>query len=229
MRFDMPKNTKHQEVNQSAGTEAKVPCTSCKVETTHKVRASVDIRGEDWFDGNSIEYWVSHQIIECGGCETVTFRTINTHSEDYDLGPEGMKLNETVALFPSRNEGRSLAKDSHLLPAKVHRIYAETINAMNNGQPVLTGIGIRALVETICKDRSAAGSNLMTQIDSLVTLGVLTPAGAAILHKLRTLGNVAAHEAKPHAAQQLGLAMDVCEHLLQGVYILPHHAKKTFG
>jgi hypothetical protein len=61
-----------------------------------------------------------------------------------------------------------------------------------------------------------------------VGLGVLTQDGADILHKLRTLGNDAAHEVKPHSLQELGLAFDVVDHLLLGVYILPDHAKKTF-
>ena len=99
---------------------------------------------------------------------------------------------------------------------------------MGNDQPVLAGVGVRALVETICDDKQAAGSSLANRIDSLVTLGVLTQDGATILHKIRTLGNSAAHEVKPHSTESLGVAMDVCEHLLEGVYVLPHHAKKAF-
>jgi hypothetical protein len=110
----------------------------------------------------------------------------------------------------------------------VGRIYEETIKAMNNDQAVLTGIGIRALIETVCRDKAAAGANLLKKIDSLVKLGVLSPEGAAILHKVRTLGNQAAHEVKPHKPEQLALAMDVVENTLQSVYILPHHAKNTF-
>jgi hypothetical protein len=79
-------------------------------------------------------------------------------------------------------------KDNHLLPASVQRIYDESIKAINKDQPVLTGIGIRVLVEVV-----ATGSNLSGRINSLVSLGVLTPDGAAILHTIRTLGNDAAH------------------------------------
>jgi hypothetical protein len=56
----------------------------------------------------------------------------------------------------------------------------------------------------------------------------LTKDGADILHKLRTLGNDAAHEVKPHSLQELGLAFDVVDYLLLGVFILPVNAKKTF-
>ncbi|ENB4343872.1 DUF4145 domain-containing protein [Vibrio parahaemolyticus] len=100
---------------------------------------------------------------------------------------------------------------------------------MNNESAVLAGIGLRALVETICKDNNAQGRSLYKQIDALVEQSVLTPSGAKILHKIRTLGNDAAHEVKPHNSKQLGLAMDVVEHVLREVYIIPKQVQAEFG
>ncbi len=99
---------------------------------------------------------------------------------------------------------------------------------MNNEQSVLAGVGIRTLIEAVCKNKKTLGTDLFRQIDGLVSQGLLTAEGAKILHKIRSLGNAAAHEIKPHTPEQLGLALDVVEHLLQGVYVLPHHAKKKF-
>lgn len=64
--------------------------------------------------------------------------------------------------------------------------------------------------------------------DSLVAQHVLTPASAAILHKIRTLGNDATHEVKPHSENQLALAMNIVEHLLQDVYSLGNKAESEF-
>jgi hypothetical protein len=227
----MPKNVHEQELNKSAGNIVDVPCSECKRPTKHKVLASVDISGEDWYQGNSVQYNVHHQIVQCQGCETVTFRIASTNSEDFEpIDHEGnYGYVESLVLYPSRNEGRVSIKDSHILPQNVQRIYDETIKAMNNDQPVLAGIGIRALVETICKDKLAEGKNLEQKIDALIKMGVLTPEGATILHQIRTLGNDAAHEVKPHKFEQLSLALDVCEHLLQGVYLLTYYAQRTFN
>lgn len=224
----MPSNTLSREVNKSAGTVIDVQCGSCKRLTKHRVLASVDENGENWFGSNSFQYWSEYQVIMCQGCEIIGFRSTNTNSEDWDFDEhDAVVLNETINLYPSR-EGRNLLKDTYLLPTNVQRIYEETIKAMNNSQPVLAGIGIRAIVETVCKDKASPGSNLFQQIDGLVDQGVLSPNGASILHKIRTLGNDAVHEVKPHSEQQLGVALDVCEHLLQDVYVLPHHAAKAF-
>ena len=85
---------------------------------------------------------------------------------------------------------------------------------------------MRAIVETVCKDRNAKGRSLELQIDDLVTQGVMTKDGAGILHSLRLMGNAAAHEVKPHRAEDLRVAMDVVEHVLVGVYLIPKRAAK---
>lgn len=123
---------------------------------------------------------------------------------------------------------RSLGDDTFYLPANVRRIYDETLIALPSEAPVLAGIGLTALIETICKEKNATGPNLLAKIDSLVSSGILTPASAAILHKIRTLGNAAAHEVKPHSDRQLGLAMDILQHLLKDVYILRKQVESEF-
>jgi hypothetical protein len=154
---------------------------------------------------------------------------ISTNSEDYDHDEEGdLEYRETELLYPSRTEGRDVIDGSELLPHDLQRIYAEVVSALNNRQPVLAGVGIRAIIETVANNKGAVDRQLSGRIDALVTLGVLTKDGAAILHKLRVLGNAAAHEVKAHSATELNLAMDVVEHLLQAVYILPSHAGRTF-
>ena len=89
-------------------------------------------------------------------------------------------------------------------------------------------MGIRALLESICEEKQAKGRKLVHKIDDLKIKGILTPVSAGILHKIRSLGNDAAHKAKPHSEKQLGLAMDIIEHLLKDVYILPKQAEDEF-
>ena len=217
--IDMTKKHVNREVNGTAGTALNVLCSECGRDTKHDVLASVDIT-ETFDDGpNFATYWSNHQVIQCCGCETISFR-VRLRSDQNDPFDD----DETITLFPSRSAGRSALRDVHLLPETVRRIYEETVKALNNEQPVLAGVGIRCLVESVCNDKKAEGK-LFQQIDSLVDFGILTKDGAAILHRIRSLGNNAAHEVKPHTSEQLVAALEVCEHLLQGVYVLPHHAK----
>jgi hypothetical protein len=115
---------------------------------------------------------------------------------------------------------------SYLLPYRINKVYEETRTALGNDQPVLAGIGIRAIVETVCIDKSAVGEDLKEKIDDLATKGVVTPEGAKFLHSLRFMGNEAAHEVRAHPEDDLMTALHVVEYLLKGAYILPRLAEK---
>lgn len=209
------------------------PCGVCKRSTKHKILADIELVGKEESDDALLYGWDDeYQIVQCQGCEAVMFRLAHTNSEDLEhfAGPDGWEVEYTLFedYYPNPESCRAGLSDGHLLPEKLQRIYSETLSALNGNNPVLTGIGLRAIIETVCKDQAATGKTLYDKINNLVVKSVLTKEGAVILHKLRTLGNDAAHEVKPHSNVQLGLAFDVVEHLLQGVYTLPYHAKKRF-
>lgn len=211
------------ELNRTANTTLIAPCSKCKRQTNHLVLASADLTGTWEFAGDYEEHWCEeYQVIQCKGCNEGSFRHQFSSSDDDPSHPG------KPTFYPEPASGRTHLRGVNILPEEVRRIYSETLQALNGGQPVLSAIGIRALIETITKEKKAKGRGLLEKIDGLVTLGYLTPAGATILHKIRTLGNVAAHEAKPHPQDQLGLAIDVVENLLQSVYILPKFAQDKF-
>jgi hypothetical protein len=221
------------EKGKHSGEVIKSTCGRCRQSTRHEILSDVDLSGRDDAGEEFIFGWDdSYQIIQCQGCEFIIFRKTHMNSEDmgYVKGEDGWEPEYLTReeLYPNPEETRVSLSDDHLLPENLYRIYSETLGALNSGSPVLTGIGIRAIIETVCKDKKATGRDLNDRINDLVGQGVLTTEGAEILHKLRVLGNAAAHEVKPHSSTQLGLAFDVVEHLLQGVYILPHHAKQEF-
>jgi len=143
------------------------------------------------------------------------------YDEEGNLVPE-----PTTKLYPSRLVGRKKPEWDTELPFQIYRVYDEVHAALCNNISVLGGIGIRAIVETVCKHQGLTTGNLQNKIDGLAAAGVITQAGADILHNLRIMGNTAAHEVKAHTAEELGTAMDVIENLLMNVYILPERARK---
>ncbi len=203
-------------------------CRECGKETLHSIIYSFNEDGsEDCGGGYSVDWRCENQIIQCLGCETVSFRTVSTCSEDCEYNDDGRYYPETIKYYPARSEGLK-AIENYFLPDKVQQIYRETILSIENEQYVLAGIGIRAIVETVCKDLDAAGSNLYEKINSLKDMSIVTSEGAETLHKLRVLGNDAAHEVKAHNSQQLELAMKIIEHMLDGTYIIPRTIAHVF-
>ena len=204
-------------------------CRECSRDTSHLIVASFDESGsEELGGGHSIDWNLKNQIIQCLGCETVSFRTVQTCSEEQDYDYEGNSYYpETIKYYPGRAKGIKALEDN-LLPYKIRGIYKETILSIENGQYVLAGIGIRAIIETICKEVKAEGKDLFHKINWLKVKSVVTEHGAETLHKLRVLGNDAAHEVKAHNSAQLELAMKIIEHMLDGTYIIPAKLKSAF-
>lgn len=226
----MPTETTKR-LNKTQNELVSVACAKCNGSTAHKILLSADETGKQ-DDGRYEYYWdTHHQIIQCQGCKVLAFRKASSNSEDHDCDDFGETCYAIFEeIYPPRLEGRKGLDDkTKYLPFEIQQIYTETLKALSNSSPILSGIGLRALVEAVTLEKEAVGSNLFGKINDLVNKKILTPTGADTLHKIRTLGNAAAHEVKPHTEKQLRLAMDVIEHLLTDVYILPKRIDLEFN
>jgi len=211
--------------SKTENTKLSLRCNTCKHDTYHTVIRAVEYKST--FDAEP-EYvkendlWVNGtaQIIICDGCNTISFRHKFFFSEE--PGP-----NEDI--YPPRETKTELDElylrdDVHTVPRIVRTIYNETLLAIERKNPTLAGIGIRAIIESVCNEKKAKGRTLNNKIDELVAMSLLTKKGAEILHWIRLLGNEAAHKMKAPSKEQIIASMKVIDHLLLGVYVLPYEA-----
>jgi hypothetical protein len=212
------------EYDKNKDKEYKLACKRCDGETYHKVLHSVHIHESE----HEIDVWQDYEIVFCQGCREVSFRMQSACSEDIIADPETGEptLEEDIELYPSRIAGRKQVKDMYLMPNEVLQIYKETHGALCARLNILAVIGIRTLVESVCKEKEAQGVNLKNKIDDLVTKGVLTHDNAETLHKTRLLGNKSAHEIIAASYGELDIAMDIVENLIKTVYVIPQKAKR---
>jgi len=203
-------------------TKVKALCTSCKKATNHFILASYDKSGvEREYD---ISWWETYQVIQCLGCDEISFRTAFACTEDFD--PQTGELEETISLFPDRTSGREPMLGCDRFPNKVKRMYLETMKAFNAKTPLLAAIGLRALIEAICLAQETKSKNLAKRIDELANMGFLSEKQAEFLHAHRFMGNEAAHEIVAPKPEHLVAALDIAETLLKTIYILPEIADK---
>ena len=215
-----------QETGCPEASFVRIQCGRCDTDTRHKVLAETDTHWQD--DDGQVDVWIQDQIVQCQGCLTVSFCQASKCSEEWEHDPNTGEtyLPVTRKLFPNRIAGRSMMRDAYSLPHGVYKIYAEAHGALCAELQIMTGLGIRAIAEAVCKDKTVAGGNLAEKIDSLAKVGLITKAGATILHSLRFMGNAAAHEMRAHSQKELNAAFNVIEHLLQTVYIIPKQAEE---
>ncbi|OEE65882.1 hypothetical protein A1OO_08720 [Enterovibrio norvegicus FF-33] len=227
----MGKITKIFKLEDCSSDKQKFVCNECARETSHSIVSSFHESGfDDAGDGYRMDWDRRHQIIQCSGCDAVSFRIESTHSEDdhYSYEHDALVGNITESYFPNRTH-QLRAINTYLLPLNVQAIYRETTSAISNGLFILAGIGVRALIETVCKEQNAQGKDLFAKINSLCQMSVITKEGSDTLHRLRSLGNEAAHEVKPQSEDQLYMAMQIIDHMLEGTYIIPQRINQVFG
>lgn len=201
-----------------------IPCQVCNRETRHKVLSETSL---DWsFADGLVDVWTTHEILQCQGCLNISYAETSACSEDIDYSEDGEPyLPKKKKYFPNRIVGRAKLESLYALPYGVAKIYEEAHDALCSDLPILSGFGLRAIVEAVCNDKQVSGGNLKEKINGLHSMGLITNDGATILHSLRFMGNDAAHKMKVHTAPQMSAAFDVVEYLLMGVYILPEKAE----
>lgn len=195
-------------------------CPNCGGPTRQDVVASVE-RWETDAD-HEIQVWEDWDTVRCRGCLGVSYRYAYrcTEEEEWDPHAQQSRLAERVSSFPEPHRSRPPLRNHQQLPPRVGRIYLETLKAVADDSRVLAGIGIRAIVESVCKEKAVSGSNLEQRIDGLVAAGLLPQPNAELLHGTRLLGNRSAHEAEPLTEEGLTAALQVTEHLLTTVYLI---------
>ncbi len=199
----------------------KLFCYRCGRYTNHAVLAQKSIHSNPDYEENWGE---DHYFGECAGCEAVTYAVSSWHESDWN--PHTGEMDATWTTYPRAITARQSMADHHHLPGKISSIYREVVGAMNAQLPVLSAIGLRALIEAICRERNVHGGNLENLIDGLATSGVLSAAQASILHGHRFLGNIAAHEVLSPKPRELVAALDIAETVLRTIYVLPELSKE---
>ncbi|WP_422098081.1 DUF4145 domain-containing protein [Variovorax sp.] len=195
-------------------------CASCDRETWHDILCShVDSTGD--------EYRIDtiHQIVQCRGCITTSFRKVVQDIESaYPVDEDEWHVPEDIYCFPSVLKGHKELNDVRDLPEMVREIYTQSVQAIKDNSNILAGIGLRATIEAICNDRNVSGRTLDKRIDGLSKAGLISQTDAERLHAIRFLGNDAAHEIKKADSKNLLIALRIIEHLLVNIYILDGEA-----
>jgi hypothetical protein len=192
-----------------------VYCSKCAQETWHKIVFSLDRTKEEQSENGNFDYIDrQYQIIECNGCENVSFRETMCS----DLIIDTLGIQET--LYPNR-EFHLPMDNFNLLPPKVKHIYHEIVKSINSKAFILSAIGLRTLIEAVCIDRKVEYEKLYQGISALVKSGYLSKNQADYLHDQRFMGNDAAHLAEAPKEKAIIGAFSIAETILKTIYVLP--------
>lgn len=205
-------------------------CQNCKRTTSQNVLFNKRLTEYDeFYSENSpmYKYHYDYMIIQCGGCEEVSFLKRHTNglfADEYsDVGhfDENFPSEEDDFDFPMLSE-----EEQGFLPVLLRGLYTEVESAFKAEANILAGVGLRMLVEGICLQEKISGKNLQEKIKNLQVSGQLSVNAVPILDKLRVIGNFSAHEIKGFSIEKLEVALDIINHVLKSIYVLPKINKR---
>lgn len=193
-------------------------CRQCKGIRNQSELHKVEKRGGD--DDDFFQWIDRYLIIECDGCETISFLNIYGNSEMTEYNDEGDQVYYyDKFIYPYPLEKSYEIEPLSDLPEKIRIIYSETINALKANSYILTAGGLRAIIEALCNHLKIRQDTLEERINLLNKKGHLTVSESKRLHSIRFLGNDALHEIAKPKKEHLYLLLDIINHLLVNLFI----------
>jgi len=235
----------------------KTYCKLCDRRTNHDILHCHHVKGQETDDEGVPFLWWDEKsyIVQCAGCDEVGFIKVYGDSEMYSYGNDGeMYYDTSVKVFPAEPErepprGRELeTKHFSKVPELLLSLYSQIVNAFNDKAYILVGIGLRTMVEAICKDleiedgyvldedgnkkvdkqgNEIRSRKLAGKINGLVEKSVILPKQAEIIDQLRDLGNEVVHEIKVPKRSTLSKGIAIIEFLLEHTYDLDKYLLRS--
>jgi hypothetical protein len=229
-------------INVEPGKLAKIVCERCKTITTHELlyvheAEHMTLRQyyPDWTFDPGAPYCTIEQyrLWKCRGCDTACLQigTVVESCDDLDDFDDSRDL-VGIRILPEEvgysSRPKRQIKNYRKLPSQLNSLYREVITCFNNHAYVLCAVGLRSLLEGICKQSEIATGDLVQKIGRLGENHLLPLNIVTSLHRFRFIGNTAAHELESPPTEELALAVDVMEDILNFMYELEYKMSR-FG
>ena len=206
------------------GDERRVLCQRCGNETTHVVRWDKPDSG----DTGWILWWTEKAVVECLGCQAVTF--VESYGTDADVDENGNPIDNAKYYPPRSDRFRELR--AHIparLPEPIESLYSATYAAAISGSFWLAMIGIGSIIEAVGRELGIEKGLLAAKIDRLLEERYVSKDQAEVLHVVRDVRNVAVHEFKAPQADELAAVWEVLNNLIESALILPNMPNRIDG
>jgi Domain of unknown function (DUF4145) len=211
--------------------DEKLYCRGCGKKTNH---ISISKIKSEYFPRETI-----FSIVQCAGCDLNSYATFLNWTEKKIVHkyPEEPKVSRN--LFP-----QFWSQVSNNIPENIKELYIQLIESYNNKHNILSALGIRTLIESICLNQNVDKGTLFTSKDQhkfnkkgLVVISTSLEGKifglyenrfiiwehCLILQRIREIGNAATHELISPTSDELYSAIEIIEKLIENVYELQNH------
>jgi len=163
---------------------------------------------------------MQYMLIECAGCGEYSFLV---REPEYNALPDEPQYFDWNYYHENKYKTYTFLREDEqqFLPDKLYRLYDSIKENFQIGSQFIIPVALRMMVEGICTNKQITGKSLLNKIENLHKDSVISTIEKDILNKLRILGNQSVHEMKEWQMETLGYALDIINHIIRAVYILP--------
>ncbi len=168
---------------------------------------------EDVDENYSFEYGDTYQIVKCPACNKINFVSFSWHEHWPEARPN------YIVLYP-QNGAEPVGLPDHILKAyraaeKVRTVYISAY-----------AILLRRILEEVCLNRQAQGSNLAAMLKDLASKQEIPEKLVNVAKGLRELGNIGAHAGEGELGEdEVPILKALCDAILEYIYSAPHLAE----
>lgn len=107
------------------------------------------------------------------------------------------------------------------LPANVRALLDEVYLGLSNDMRALPSMGLRTVIDMVCVDLVGDVGSFAEKLKVLRSHGHISDREREILEIAIDVGSASAHRGHNPSMEDINSLLDICEHLLKGVYVLP--------
>lgn len=194
-------------------------CQRCGNKGIHKVFGCHQKIATIHTDRKGDEFWheYNYYILECPICESVSFYRKSTYEYD-ELDDGGYQYTDEM-LYPAKSyEEHGVPKDilNAFMSAKKTYLFDDSICALS----------LRRVIELICKNKKAIGSNLAEMVKDLIAKNIFPSTFEISLKHIREIGNKGAHDSRLSVSKmELHILLGIVNDIIYFLYTVPAKIK----
>lgn len=223
-----PSNLASQkELNMSSSEEVlHLYCDKCMRETRHSILASVKQSGSSSeFEKLGVYGEYQHQILQCRGCEYVTYRTISWFAEaQYD------------DYHTVHEENRYPSPVNHQKPAWFNQlnevlqsILDEMYTAIQHDLRYLAAVGARTALDIVIVDKIGDSGTFTQKIENLEKSEFISKEEAELITVVVEAGSASAHRGYFPDKKHLISMIEILESILYKFYVQDSDKKRLLS
>jgi hypothetical protein len=205
-------------------------CRRCGGDRHHTVIAKKE---RHWSDNEAqIDGSDTWSILECRGCQNITFVHIHWFSEDLTIGDEGPEPIVHRDLYPPSPPRPLPEWASELWLALKHedrwvvKLHSDIYTALGSGALSLAAMGTRAIVDFVVTSKVGDAGVFTKKLERMHNKVLITDVQAEIIRAAFDAGSAAAHRGYIPTQEDVYTLLDITETLLRQIYIDPMRQKR---